>query len=51
VTEDMLGLFERTPKFVKKYAGMSSFVAEAVEQYAKDVRNRSFPAADQLYLP
>lgn len=51
VTEDMLGLFERTPKFVKKYAGMSSFVAEAVEQYAKDVRNRSFPGADQLYLP
>jgi ketopantoate hydroxymethyltransferase len=30
---------------------MSSFVAEAVEQYAKDVRNRSFPGDDQLYLP
>jgi 3-methyl-2-oxobutanoate hydroxymethyltransferase len=51
VTEDMLGLFERTPKFVRRYAGMSSFVDAAVQQYANDVRNRSFPGEDQLYLP
>ena len=49
VTEDMLGLFERTPKFVNRYGGMHSFVAEAVEQYAKEVRSRSFPGAEQIY--
>ena len=49
VTEDMLGLFERTPKFVKRYGGMHSFVAEAVEQYAREVRSRSFPGPEQIY--
>jgi 3-methyl-2-oxobutanoate hydroxymethyltransferase len=49
VTEDMLGLFERTPKFVKKFGNMSASVEEAVKQYADDVRTRSFPGPDQLY--
>jgi 3-methyl-2-oxobutanoate hydroxymethyltransferase len=51
VTEDMLGLFDRTPKFVKRYAGMAEFVNAAVADYAGEVRDRSFPGADQLYLP
>ncbi len=51
VTEDMLGLFERTPKFVKRYGGMANFVSDAVGTYASEVRNRSFPSDDQLYLP
>lgn len=49
VTEDMLGLFERTPRFVKRYADMTAFVEEAVSAYAVDVRARRFPAADQTY--
>jgi 3-methyl-2-oxobutanoate hydroxymethyltransferase len=49
VTEDMLGLFERTPKFVKRFAAMSKFVAEAVESYADEVRTREFPTPDQTY--
>ena len=51
VTEDMLGLFERTPKFVKRYGAMQGMVEESVRQYAEQVRNRSFPSADQLYQP
>lgn len=51
VTEDMLGLFERTPKFVKRYAGMSDYVAAAVAEYARDVRDRAFPGVEQLYQP
>jgi 3-methyl-2-oxobutanoate hydroxymethyltransferase len=47
--QDMLGLFERTPKFVKRFAAMSKFVAEAVESYAGEVRSREFPTADQTY--
>ncbi len=51
VTEDMLGLFERTPKFVKRFAAMSQFVAGAVENYAGEVRSRAFPTQDQTYQP
>jgi len=49
VTEDMLGLFERTPKFVKRYGDMSNLVQDSVKQYANDVRDRAFPSTDQLY--
>jgi 3-methyl-2-oxobutanoate hydroxymethyltransferase len=51
VTEDMLGLFERVPKFVKKFGNMNMHVETAVKQYADDVRSRTFPGPDQLYQP
>ncbi len=51
VTEDMLGLFERTPRFVKRYAAMADFVGEAAAAYAADVRARTFPTSDQIYKP
>jgi 3-methyl-2-oxobutanoate hydroxymethyltransferase len=51
VTEDMLGLFERTPRFVKRYADMAGFVGDAARAYAADVRARAFPTADQTYAP
>ena len=49
VTEDMLGLFERTPKFVKKFDDMAGRISAAVETYAADVRSRAFPGPDQVY--
>jgi 3-methyl-2-oxobutanoate hydroxymethyltransferase len=51
VTEDMLGLFDRTPKFVKRFGAMQGHVDDAVRQYAEDVRARIFPGAEQLYQP
>ncbi|UUR06792.1 3-methyl-2-oxobutanoate hydroxymethyltransferase [Sphingomonas glaciei] len=51
VTEDMLGLFERTPRFVKRYDDLATRIGEAVERYAGEVRDRSFPTADQTYRP
>jgi 3-methyl-2-oxobutanoate hydroxymethyltransferase len=51
VTEDMLGLFERTPRFVKLYADLAGQIGEAAQTYAAEVRNRSFPSADQTYKP
>ena len=51
VTEDMLGLFERTPRFVKRYDDMAARIADAVATYAAEVRDRSFPTADQTYRP
>jgi 3-methyl-2-oxobutanoate hydroxymethyltransferase len=49
VTDDMLGLFEWTPKFVRRYADLKSTVGQAVEAYAADVRARRFPAAAETY--
>ncbi len=51
VAEDMLGLFERTPRFVKRYGDMAAHISEAVAAYAKDVRAREFPTPDQTYQP
>lgn len=49
VTPDMLGMFSRVPKFVKKYADMQSLVRDSAENYAKEVRNRSFPGEENTY--
>ena len=51
VTEDMMGLFERTARFVKRYDDMASAISAAAEKYAAEVRDRSFPGPDQLYQP
>jgi 3-methyl-2-oxobutanoate hydroxymethyltransferase len=49
VTEDMLGMFERTPRFVKKFDDLAGRISAAVETYAADVRSRAFPGAEQVY--
>ncbi|AKQ42026.1 3-methyl-2-oxobutanoate hydroxymethyltransferase [Aurantiacibacter atlanticus] len=51
VAEDMLGMFERVPRFVKKYGDIASTISDTAAQYAKEVRERSFPGPDQLYQP
>ena len=50
VTDDMLGLFEWTPKFVRHYADLRHQIAEAAGAYAKDVRARAFPAQEETYF-
>ena len=51
VTDDMLGLFERTPRFVKRYDNLAEQIGKAAETYAEEVRLRTFPSADQTYRP
>ena len=51
VTEDMLGLFERTPRFVKRYDDLAARISEAAKTYAEEVRGRAFPTAEQTYRP
>ena len=51
VTEDMLGMFERVPRFVKKYDDVAALIEKRVREYAGEVRSRSFPGADQTYQP
>ena len=49
VAEDMLGLFERTARFVKRYGAVADVISEAAAAYAADVRSRAFPTAAQTY--
>ena len=50
VAEDMLGLFDWTPRFVRRYADLRLEITQAVNQYAQDVRARTFPAAAETYF-
>jgi 3-methyl-2-oxobutanoate hydroxymethyltransferase len=49
VTPDMLGLFDWTPKFVRRYADLNAQVSKAVAAYAADVRSRAFPGKAETY--
>jgi 3-methyl-2-oxobutanoate hydroxymethyltransferase len=49
VTEDMLGMFERVPRFVKRYDDLAARISAAAEAYAGEVRARTFPGEEQTY--
>ena len=49
VTDDMLGLFDWTPKFVRRYGKLREVISDAVASYAKDVRSGQFPGEAELY--
>ena len=49
VTEDMLGLTNVAPKFVKKYLDLEKVIRSTVDQYSNEVRNRQFPSNDHVY--
>ena len=49
VVDDLLGLFDWTPKFVRRYADLKSVISAAAAEYAADVRARRFPAAAETY--
>jgi 3-methyl-2-oxobutanoate hydroxymethyltransferase len=50
VTDDMLGLFDWTPKFVRRYADLRGEISRAVAGYAEDVRQRRFPGPAEIYF-
>lgn len=49
VTDDLLGIFDWTPKFVRRYANLKGVIDQAAAGYASDVRARRFPAAAETY--
>jgi len=51
VLEDMLGLSDRAPKFVKSYGSLRAHIEEAVRAYAEEVRSGRFPADEHTYPP
>ncbi len=47
VTYDLLGLFQRfTPRFVKRYADLSSTIRQTATAFVRDVRSGGFPAKE-----
>lgn len=50
VISDVLGMTnKKIPKFTKKYADLFTTSLDATKQYAADVRNGTFPAAEHEY--
>ncbi|MER9757970.1 3-methyl-2-oxobutanoate hydroxymethyltransferase [Mesorhizobium sp. M0166] len=50
VVDDMLGLFgDFRPKFVKRYAEMGEAATAAIAAYAREVKERQFPAAEHVF--
>jgi 3-methyl-2-oxobutanoate hydroxymethyltransferase len=50
VTDDMLGLFDWTPKFVRRYADLRGEISRAAQAYSEDVRARRFPGPAEIYF-
>ena len=50
VLHDLLGIAGRVhPRFVKQYAQVGDTIRQAVEQYARDVREEKFPTAEHSF--
>ena len=49
VTDDILGLSNTHPKFVKKYSDVKKIIENSVKKYCKDVKSRKFPSDHNVY--
>ena len=42
-------MFERVPRFVKRYENLAETISAAAERFVGEVRERSFPGPEQTY--
>ena len=49
VIDDMLGLSDYYPKFVKLYANVKKIMENSIKKYIKDVKHRKFPSNKYAY--
>ena len=49
VTDDMLGLSDFFPKFVKQYSNLKKVIEKSVKNYVRDVKLRKFPSDKNVY--
>ena len=49
VTDDMLGLSDFYPKFVKRYSNLKKIIETSVKKYVKDVKDKRFQFTNNLY--
>tara|TARA_B000000460_G_scaffold125863_1_gene88691 strand:- start:1 stop:783 length:783 start_codon:yes stop_codon:yes gene_type:complete len=49
VTDDMIGLSNFHPKFVKKYSNVRRIVEKSVKSYCSDIKHKRFPSSKNVY--
>ena len=49
VWHDLLGIYESTPPFVKRYANLRSMIQLALEEYRGDVKEGRFPGREHFW--
>ena len=49
VTDDMIGMSNFYPKFVKQYAKVGKIIEKSVKSYCRDVKLRRFPSSKHIY--
>lgn len=49
VTEDMIGMFNKVPKFVKVFGNVRKSIAESAIQFSHDVKARKFPTEKNCF--
>lgn len=50
VLEDLLGYFQKVPKFVKKYMNFQNEAKKSIKKYSNDVRKKYFPTKKNIYF-
>ena len=49
VTDDMIGLSNFHPKFVKKYSNLKKMMEKSVKAYRNDIIHKKFPSSQNVY--
>ena len=49
VTDDMIGLSNFNPRFVKKYSNVRRIIEKSVKNYCRDVKRKRFPSSQNVY--
>ena len=49
VTDDVIGLSDIKPKFVKQYSKVGKIIEKSVKKYCEDVKRRRFPTYQNVY--
>tara|TARA_Y100000590_G_scaffold401202_1_gene485901 strand:- start:2116 stop:2907 length:792 start_codon:yes stop_codon:yes gene_type:complete len=49
VSDDMLGITNLVPKFVKKYSNLNKVIDKSIRKYANDVKKQKFPSSKYVY--
>ena len=49
VTDDMIGMSNFSPKFIKQYANIGKIIEKSVIKFCNDVKHKRFPASKHAY--
>ena len=49
VTDDVIGLSNFHPKFVKRYSNVKKIIEKSVKSYCADIKNKKFPSSKNVY--